>query len=339
MASKRSLEKDNIEILHAAVDAFRKRELGYRDILEELPAAIYTIDSEGRITYYNKACVELSGRTPTLGDDQWCVIWKLYSADGTAVPHAHCATAATLREGRAIHGVEAIAERPDGTRIAVRGYPTPIFDSDGQCVGAVNMLVDVTEQKRSQERLELLAREVDHRSNNILTVVQSLARLTKADTIAEYQEKLAGRLTAVARANSLISEKRWQNVDLQSLLGDELAAFSDRKVTLSGEPIAIRPESAQSFAIIVHELCTNAVKHGALSSESGEISVSWSVDGSRELMFKWAESGGPATREPKQSNTGNRVIDGAVKQLGGRLFREWRSKGLHCTLLCSMSRL
>ena len=339
MASKDPSCAENVEILHAAVEAFQRREIGYRDILEELPAAIYTIDAEGRITYFNKACVDLSGRVPILGDDQWCVAWKLYTTDGTFVPHANCATVTTLREGRAIHGIEALVERPDGSRIAVKGYPTPIIDSEGQCIGAVNMLVDISEQKRTQERLELLAREIDHRSNNILAVVQSLVRLTKANSIADYREALEGRLTAVARANSLIAEKRWKEVDLRSLLAEELAAFPDRKVTVSGEPIAIRPESAQSFAMIVHELCTNAVKHGALSSESGGLKVSWIIDGCHELMFKWEETGGPPTLEPEVYNTGNRVIDAAVRQLDGRLFREWRREGLSCTLLCDMSKL
>ena len=339
MTKDRSAASANIEILHAAVEAFRQREVGYRDILEELPAAIYTTDSSGRLTYFNKACVELSGRTPALGDDQWCVIWKLYTIDGELVPHANCATAAALREARPFHGVEAVAERPDGSRIDVRGYPTPIFDSDGQCIGVVNMLVDISELRRNQERLELLAREVDHRSNNLLTVVQSLIRLTRSDTIAGYQQSLEGRITALARANSLIVEKRWQNVDLKSLLTEELAAFSGRKLRMNGDPIEIRPLSAQSFAMIVHELCTNAVKHGALSSKSGEVSVGWAVDNGQELMFEWEERGGPQTLEPSHQNTGSRVIDAAVRQLGGRLFRDWRPEGLRCTLLCSLSRL
>lgn len=339
MATKCTKGAGNIEILHAAVEAFRKREIGYREILDELPAAIYTTDAEGRITYFNKACVELSGRTPVLGDDQWCVAWKLLTVDGEPIAHANCGTAPALREERPLHGIEAVAERPDGTRIDIKGFPTPIFDSDGQCAGAVNMLVDITEQKRARDRLALLAREVDHRSNNLLTVVQSLVRLTKAATITDYQEALEGRLTSLARANSLIVDKRWENVDLKSLIDEELAAFSDRAFSVSGDPILISPASAQAFAMIVHELCTNAVKHGALSTDTGRVRVNWAVDANQELMVKWEERGGPAACEPTRSNTGNRVIDAAVRQLGGRLFRDWQPDGLRCTFLCSTARL
>jgi PAS domain S-box-containing protein len=339
MTKDRSAAPANIEILHEAVEAFRKREIGYRDILEDLPAAIYTTDCDGLITYFNRACVELSGRTPMLGDDQWCITWKLFSADGAELKPSDSPMAVALREKQALQGVENIAERPDGSRITILSYPTPIFDPAGECVGAVNMLVDTTEQSRARDRLELLAREVDHRSNNLLTVIQSFIRLTNAGSVDEYKQTLEGRITALARANRLISETRWQDIDLKSLLQEELEAASNGKVTIRGDTISIRPDAAQSLAMIVHELWTNAVKHGALSARAGTVEVHWAIDAGRELMLTWQEAGGPRVEEPSRSNTGNRVIDGAVKQLGARLFREWRPEGLRCTLLCGTAKL
>ena len=144
---------------------------------------------------------------------------------------------------------------------------------------------------------------------------------------------------ALARANSLISDKRWDAIDLQSLVAEELAPFSDRKIAIRGEPIAVRSGSAQSIAMIVHELCTNAVKHGALSSKSGKVGISWLVDDADELLFTWEESGGPPVQAPVTQNTGNRVIDAVVRQLGGRLFRQWDAEGLRCTLICSIATL
>jgi PAS domain S-box-containing protein len=182
----------NVEILHQAVEAFRKREVGYREILDDLPAAIYTTDSEGRITYYNQACVEFSGRTPTLGDDLWCVSWKLYTTEGAPLAHSECPMAVALKESRAVRGAEAVAERPDGTRINFAPFPTPIFDAAGNMAGAVNMLVDITEQKKAQERLSVMAREVDHRANNLLAVMQGLLHLTKADSVEAYKSAHAG---------------------------------------------------------------------------------------------------------------------------------------------------
>ena len=339
MTKDRPAASANIEILHAAVEAFRQREIGYRDILEDLPAAIYTTDCDGRITYFNQACVELTGRTPVLGDDQWCVTWKLFDAEGTELPHSESPIAIALRDRKAFRGEENLAERPDGSRIAILSYPTPILDSDGECIGAVNMLVDTTEQSQARDRLALLAREVDHRSNNLLTIMQSFIRLTQAGSVDDYKQILEGRVTALARANRLISETRWQDVDLKSLLVDELEAASNGKVSIRGETLAIRPDAAQSLAMIVHELWTNAVKHGALSGSAGSVDIHWAIDADRELMLTWEESGGPAVREPSRNSTGNRVIDGAVKQLGARLFREWRPDGLRCTLLCGTAKL
>lgn len=325
----------NVEILHAAVEAFRKREVNYRDILEDLPAAIYTTDADGRITYYNKACVELSGRTPTLGEDFWCVTWKLCTPDGAPLPHDECPMAIALKERRPVRGVEAIAERPDGTRVNFLPYPTPINDERGNLLGAVNMLVDITEQKKAHDRLALMAREVDHRANNLLTVMQAVLHLTKGETVADYKRAIEGRFAALARANSLIANRRWTNVNLRSLVEEELGAFSRRQVKIDGDPIEITPTSAQSLGMLIHELCTNALKYGALSTEDGEVHVSWSVDNAGSLMLLWTEQGGPPVAEPTKTSTGTSVIAGAVRQLRGEIFREWVPSGLRCTFLCS----
>jgi PAS domain S-box-containing protein len=323
-----------IEILHSAVEAFRRREVNYRDILEDLPAAIYTTDAEGRITYFNKACIEFSGRTPTLGDDLWCVTWKLHTLDGRPLPHDACPMALALREKRPIRGAEAVAERPDGSRITFQPYPTPIFDELGNMIGAVNMLVDITEQKKAQARLELMAREVDHRANNLLAVMQGLLSLTKADSLVEYKAALEGRFAALARANSLIAERRWTNVNLRSLIEEEMRAFGGDCVHIEGEPLEVSPPAAQCLAMMIHELSTNAVKYGALSADGGEVKIAWSLDDSGSLMLRWEESGGPAASEPLRKGTGSSVIGGAVRQLGGEIFREWGRDGLCCTFLC-----
>ena len=333
-----SAETAQVEVLHEAVEAFRRREFGFRDILEDLPAAIYTTDADGRITYFNRACVDFSGRTPTLGDDQWCVSWKLFTVDGKPLPHDKGPVAVALEEERIIRGQEAIAERPDGTRVHFAPYPTPIFDLGGKCVGAVNMLIDITEQKLAQERLSLLAREVDHRSNNLLTLIQSLVRLTKAGTVEEYRAELEGRIAALAKANNLITDKRWNDIDLRALMDQEFGALRER-IEFDGPELPLLPSSAQSLAMIVHELCTNAQKYGALSAEAGRVRVSWAIDDSDAFMLTWVEIGGPPTTEPASKSTGNAIIAAAVRHLKAKFFRDWRAEGLHCTLLCSISNL
>src|SRR5439155_24168802 len=116
----------------------RESEHRLAELLAAIPAAIYTTDEQGKITYFNQAAVEFSGRTPTLGSDEWCVTWKLFMPDGTPLPHDECPMAIALKEGRAVRGVEAVAERPDGTRVPFIPFPTPLRDSFGRINGAIN---------------------------------------------------------------------------------------------------------------------------------------------------------------------------------------------------------
>jgi len=119
----------------------------WRPVLDELPLPIYTTDADGAVTYWNRACVELAGRRPQLGQDRWCVTWKIYTTTGEFLPHDQCPMAEAIRERRVIRDAVAIAERPDGSRRAFRPYPTPLFDADGALTGAINMLVDVTDEQ------------------------------------------------------------------------------------------------------------------------------------------------------------------------------------------------
>jgi len=140
-----------------------------RQILDALPAAVYTTDAQGRITYWNPACVEFSGRVPELGSDHWCVTWKLYRPDGTPLPHDQCPMAVALEEQRTVRGEEVIAERPDGTRIWFEPHPTPLFDDAGTLIGGVNMLVDISKRKQVEHAGALLAAIVESSDDAIIT--------------------------------------------------------------------------------------------------------------------------------------------------------------------------
>lgn len=141
----------------------------FREMVNALPAAIYTTDANGRVTSFNAAAVELSGRSPEVGTDTWCVSWKLYRPDGTLLPHAECPMAVALREGRAIRGAEIIVERPDGRRLWCEAYPTPLRDAAGRIVGGVNMLMDVTARRRGDEALARLAAIVESSDDAIVS--------------------------------------------------------------------------------------------------------------------------------------------------------------------------
>ncbi|MFY9622165.1 MAG: PAS domain S-box protein [Pyrinomonadaceae bacterium] len=138
----------------SAEQSLAESEQRYRSVIEALPAAVYTTDALGRVTMFNQAAVDLAGRQPTLGSDSWCVTWKLYHPDGTPMPHDECPMAQALKTEEVIRGHEAIAERPDGSRINFIPYPTPLRDNSGKLIGAINMLVDITDRKRAEEALQ-----------------------------------------------------------------------------------------------------------------------------------------------------------------------------------------
>ena len=144
-------------------------ETQFRALLDVLPAAIYVTDPDGRIIYYNQAAVDLAGRRPELGTDEWCVSWRLYSLDGQPLPHDQCPMAIALKENRAVRGAEAILERPDGTRIPFTPYPTPLRDASGALIGAVNMLVDISERKVAENARAYLAAIVESSDDAIVS--------------------------------------------------------------------------------------------------------------------------------------------------------------------------
>jgi len=139
------------------------------DLLEALPIAVYTTDAEGHITFFNQAAADLWGHRPELGTDQWCGSWRLYWPDGRPLPHDECPMAVALKEGRPVHGIEAVAERPDGTRVPFLPYPTPLKDASGRVIGAVNMLLDIAERKHAEIELARLAAIVTSSNDAIIS--------------------------------------------------------------------------------------------------------------------------------------------------------------------------
>jgi PAS domain S-box-containing protein len=137
------------EMVGLALAAARHGATALQQILANLPAPIYVTDADGWITFYNQACIGFTGRTPTVGKDRWCVTWKLYGEDGAFLPHEDCPMAVAIKEKRAVRGAVAAAERPDGTRVMFTPYPTPLIGEDGDIVGAVNILIDVTDHRQA----------------------------------------------------------------------------------------------------------------------------------------------------------------------------------------------
>ena len=141
------LATNNVQqLLDTALDALRNGE-NWKSVLDGFPVPVYTTDADGAVTYWNRACAEFAGREPELGQDRWCVTWKIYTTSGEFLPHDQCPMADAIKEKREIRGRVAVAMRPDGTRRAFTPYPTPLFDESGKLTGAVNLLIDVTDEQ------------------------------------------------------------------------------------------------------------------------------------------------------------------------------------------------
>ncbi|MFC7475201.1 HWE histidine kinase domain-containing protein [Dankookia sp. GCM10030260] len=198
----------------------------------------------------------------------------------------------------------------------------------------VAVFLNITDRKRAEARQALLAREVEHRAKNALAVVQSVLRLTRAPDMAAYVRAVEGRVAALSRAQTLLANDHSEGAELHTLLAGELAPFlAGQRVELDGPPMLLPAVAAQPVAMAVHELATNAVKHGALSVPGGRLAVRWKVQPAR-LLLRWAEAGGPAVAgAPARRGFGSRVLDGTVRgQLGGTVVLDWAASGLVCDL-------
>jgi PAS domain S-box-containing protein len=325
-------------------DEIQANERRLRELLEAVPAAIYTTDAEGRITFYNQAALELAGREPVLGSDQWCTTWKLYWPDGTPMPHDQCPMAVALRENRPVRGGEAIAERPDGSRVPFLPYPMPLRDGQGRLVGAINMLVDITDRKNAELRQRVLIDELNHRVKNSLATVQSLAALTAkhANDLRDFSTKFEARVFSLAKAHDLLTKRSWISVPLEGLLRDIAAPYSsgEGRLRIGGPTLDLNPRAALSLTMVLNELVTNAAKYGSLEAPSGTLSVRWEISSGDTLAVEWLEQGGRRVNQPSRRGFGTRLIQRCIERdLDGTLDLRFEETGVRCLMAMPLSLL
>lgn len=210
----------------------------------------------------------------------------------------------------------------------------------------VGVSYDITERKREQEREMLLAREVDHRARNVLAVVRSIVKLTRADDPRQFAEAVEGRVAALARAHTLLARDRWTGTGLAAIVQEELAAYGagtvpdapGGRVALDGPALRLRPDVVQPLSMVLHELATNAAKYGALSTPQGRLAVSWRIEAAQNdpprLVLAWQERDGPPlSGPPARRGFGALVVEATVRsQLGGTVQLDWSGPGLRCTI-------
>jgi two-component sensor histidine kinase/DNA-binding response OmpR family regulator len=222
--------------------------------------------------------------------------------------------------------------RPDGEVRWCTGTAAAGFDRAGRVVRLSGVTVDITDRKEAEERQSLLAREVDHRARNALAVIQSIIRLTRANNVDDYVAAIEGRIKALARAHTLLSDSRWNGADLTTLVAEELAPYrTGDRIVMQGPDISLQPSTAQGLALALHELATNAAKHGALSSDQGKVVLTWELL-PEALVLNWMESGGPEIALPSARSFGLRVIRASIEQqLDGEALFDWNPNGLRCS--------
>jgi PAS domain S-box-containing protein len=324
----------------------QERELDERrnqlqELLEALPAAVYTTDAEGTITFYNQACVSMAGRTPRIGEDKWCVTWKLFKPDGTPLPHDQCPMAVALGENRAVRGEEAVAERPDGSRVPIIPYPTPIRDASGRLVGAINMLVDISERKQAEYRQRILLDELNHRVKNNLQMLHSLLRTAQRETenreAHAVLEDAAHRVGAIAAAQRVLysaeSTTRFDTGEfLQAVCQSAQQAFAgDVKIKVQANNGELSNEVSMPLALILNELLTNAVKHGLKGRRHGIIRVALTREAERYRLAVEDDGDGFELKPASRRSSGLGLVLGLTRQIGGTFTVE-RAAGARCVV-------
>jgi len=238
------------------------------------------------------------------------------------------------------HQAEFRVRRSNGEIRWCLGTAAPTIDANGEVMRISGVTVDITDRKESEERQALLAREVDHRAKNALALVQSIIRLTRASSVTNYVEAVEGRIKALSRAHTVLSVARWQGADLAGLVEEELTPFKTNdpgKIVVEGPKVLLQPAQAQTLALALHELATNAAKYGALSTPAGRMRLIWELKAGN-LVLRWSETGGPATEAPVSPGFGTRIILASIQgQLSGTVNFDWRPDGLRCVMAVPMS--
>jgi PAS domain S-box-containing protein len=305
----------------------RRSESELNTVISSTPFMLTRCSRDLRYRFVSRAYAEMLGRRPE--DIAGLPIQALMGEEGfnAIMPHVR-----KVLEGQQVEYESEIHFADVGKRF-LRVVYVPERDEAGQVQGWIASILDVTERKRAEETERMLVREVEHRSNNLLAVIQAIAHRSLTGTMPVHEAKAAfeGRLQALARANSQLTKSSMTGLAMADLVRLELEPFAAR-TAVNGEEVRLGPQLVQSFALVLHELATNAVKHGALSRSSGEVQISWRVvesGGERILEFAWQERGGPPAVSPRRNGFGTSLLKATFPE--SRL--DYTPDGLICRII------
>ena len=301
-------------------------------IVESSDDAIVSKDLNGVIVTWNKGAERIFGYTAeeVIGKPITILIPPDRQEEEPAILDR-------IRRGEPIEHYETVRMRKHGSPVDISLTVSPVKNAEGRIIGASKIARDITERKRSEAQITVLAREAEHRAKNVLATVQATVNLSDSDTPEGLKDTITGRIQALANVHRLFVESRWTGAELHKLVKEELAAYcrdGDGRARIDGPDFVLRPDIAQTVAVALHELATNAAKYGALSVADGHVQVEWSCASDGRLVLRWTEAGGPPVRPPARQGFGTRVMDSIIRgQLKGEMRNDWRTEGLLCEIV------
>jgi PAS domain S-box-containing protein len=300
-------------------------------IVESSDDAIVTKDTSGIITSWNGAAQRIFGYAAdeVIGKP----ITLLNPADRQ---NEEISILERIGRGERIESYDTVRRRKHGSLVDVFVTISPVRDAAGKIVGASQIARDITDRKQAEQARRLLAHEVDHRSKNLLTLVQAAVHFSEANTPDLIKVAIEGRIQALANVHTLLAHSRWEGADLRTMVMDELHPYCPQgtsRCEVDGPDLILKPQTAQLIAMALHELTTNAVKYGALSVSSGRVRIEWLHAANGKLVMLWTETDGPPVKAPKHKGFGTRMLDRTIRgQLNGDLRLDWRPEGLVCEI-------
>ena len=311
-------------------------------VMASMSEGLYTIDREGLLTSMNPAAERLFGwRFDELRGQSVHEKIHHHHSD-TAFPAGECPLLRGIRAGESLTGQEDEFIRSDGSYFPVVCSAAPVRDDAG-VVGLVVVFRDITEQRRTEKRERTLAQEIAHRNKNLLAIIQAIVSRSLAEkrTPEEARNVIMQRLQAIAKSQTAIESGGFIGATLAEITRLEFEAFSSR-IEAKGPEVLLNPRAAQTFSMLLHELATNALKYGALSSPAGKVSVAWSVepdDAREQFRFRWLEHGGGPVTPPTRQGFGSILIELMAQDLGATARVDFARDGLRCEVDVALSAL